>query len=530
MKEKRLLSFLNLGATEANQPIYENWRQGLIRPILISALAFGLIALIAAILTGQGVIVTSVFIAAYAGVVLITVLPAPYWLRAGIIILAIFALGLNELFTLGIEGDAIFFFLAFITIATMLYSPRGGLIATAISLITFGIMGWLTLSGRVRFFSPVVVPAAVADWISNSVVTLLFSVIIIVGFQQLDAEYFKAQKKTEEATSELENQKASLEDRVVERTLQLKAVNEVGRTASSVLDPDELINQVVNLITDQFGFYYTALFLVDSTRRWAELKSATGEAGRVLKENKHRLEVGGKSMVGTAISTRSPRVALDVGTEPTRFENPLLPYTRSEIALPLLVGARILGALDVQSTQEGAFGRQEIDMLQSMANQVSVALENASLFQQVQQNLDEIRSIQRQRTLQSWKQVGNTEELRYEVGDKESYKTDNELEVSLAIRDGVIGEIKLDSDNEWTPEQRNLIETVAAQASLALENARLLEESQSTATSERLIAEISGKIWSSTTMEGILRTAVQELGRALDVSEAAIELNMEDNP
>jgi GAF domain-containing protein len=169
-------------------------------------------------------------------------------------------------------------------------------------------------------------------------------------------------------------------------------------------------------------------------------------------------------------------------------------------------------------------------MLQSMANQVSVALENASLFQQVQQNLDEIRSIQRQRTLQSWKQVGNTEELRYEVGDKESYKTDNELEVSLAIRDGVIGEIKLDSDNEWTPEQRNLIETVAAQASLALENARLLEESQSTATSERLIAEISGKIWSSTTMEGILRTAVQELGRALDVSEATIELNMEDNP
>ena len=172
-------------------------------------------------------------------------------------------------------------------------------------------------------------------------------------------------------------------------------------------------------------------------------------------------------MVGTAISTRSPRVALDVGTEPTRFENPLLPYTRSEIALPLLVGDRILGALDVQSTQEGAFGRQEIDMLQSMANQVSVALENASLFQQVQQNLDEIRSIQRQRTLQSWKQVGNTEELRYEVGDEKSYKTDNELEVSLAIRDGVIGEIKLDSDNEWTPEQRNLIEAVAAQASLA---------------------------------------------------------------
>ena len=124
----------------------------------------------------------------------------------------------------------------------------------------------------------------------------------------------------------------------------------------------------------------------------------------------------------------------------------------------------------------------------------------------------------------------NTEELRYEVGDEEHHGTDNELEVSLAMRGGVIGEIKLDSDNEWTPEQRNLIELIAAQASLALENARLLEESQSTATRERLIAEISSKIWSSTTMDGILRTAVQELGRALDASEAVIELNMEDNP
>ena len=235
-------------------------------------------------------------------------------------------------------------------------------------------------------------------------------------------------------------------------------------------------------------------------------------------------------MVGTAISMRSPRVALDVGTEPTRFENPLLPYTRSEIALPLLVGDRVLGALDVQSTKAGAFGPQEIDTLKNMANQVSIALENASLFQQAQQNLNELRSIQRQYTLQSWKQVKNTEELRYEVGDEEAHKTDNELEVPLAIRDGVIGEIKLDADNEWTPEQRNLIEAVAAQASLALENARLLEESQSTATSERLISEISGKIWSSATMDGILRTAVQELGRALDASEATIELNMEDNP
>ena len=527
MKEKRTLPFINFGANNLDQVVYQKWREGLMRPILTIALAFGFIALVAAILTKQSITVTLVFIGAYISVLLIALLPTPFWLRAGIILLAVYALGLNEFFSYGIEGDGIFFFLALVTLTTMFFSPRGGIVALTITLITFGAMGWLILTGRVVLITPI--PAALADWISNSVITLLFSVIIIVGFQHLDAEFLVAQKKRDEAAHELENQNIHLEDRVAERTLQFKAVNEVGRAASSVLDPDELIDQVANLITDQFKYYYTALFLVDPTRRWAELRSATGEAGRVLKESKHRLEVGGKSMVGTAISTRSPRVALDVGVEPTRFENPLLPYTRSEIALPLLVGDRVLGALDVQSTRQGAFGPQEIETLQNMANQISIALDNANLFQQVQQNLDEIRSIQRQYTLQSWKQVENTEELRYEVGDKESHGTDNELEVSLAMRGGVIGEIKLDSENEWTPEQRNLIESVAAQASLALENARLLEESQSTATRERLISEIGNKIWSSTTMDGILRTAVQELGRALDASEAIIELNVKDN-
>jgi GAF domain-containing protein len=527
MRVNGLLPFLNFGANQFEQDVYRKWREGLMRPILNITLAFGFIALIAAIVTNQGITVTLVFIGAYISVALIAFLPTPFWLRAGIILLAVYALGLNEFFSYGIEGDGIFFFLALVILTTMFFSPRGGVIALTITLITYGMMGWLILSGRVVLVTPI--PAALADWISNSVVTLLFSVIVIVGFQYLDAEFLMAQKKREEAARELENQNIHLEDRVAARTLQLKAVNEVGRAASSVLNPNELINQVVNLITDQFEYYYTALFLVDSTGRWAELRSATGEAGRVLKENKHHLEVGGKSMVGTAISTRSPRVALDVGLEPTRFENPLLPYTRSEIALPLLVGDRVLGALDVQSTREGAFGTQEIETLQGMANQISIALENASLFQQIQQNLDEIRSVQRQYTLQSWKQVENIEELRYEVGDPEPHGTANELEVSLAMRGGVIGEIKLDSDSEWTPEQRNLIESIAAQASLALENARLLDEGQSTATRERLISEISGKIWTSTTIDGILRTAVQELGRALDASEATIELNMKDN-
>lgn len=332
------------------------------------------------------------------------------------------------------------------------------------------------------------------------------------------------------AVERLDQLQENLESQVRERTAQLRATIEVSRAASAILNTEELIDKVVNVISEQFGYYYVALFLVDPSGKWAELKSATGDAGRVLKENKHRLEIGGQSMVSAAITTRQPRVAQETETEIIRFNNPLLPYTRSEIALPLIVGDRVLGALDAQSTRPSAFGPQDVETLQTMANQVAIALENARLYQEAQQNLQEMRTIQRQYLLNSWSAL--TEEksnLGYTVGDEEVIGQAS-LEVPLTLRDQIIGEINLASEQEWTPEERNLIEAIATQAALALENARLLEESQKLAARDHLIAEITSKIWSANTLDGILQTAIKELGRALDANIATIELKMEEQP
>jgi GAF domain-containing protein/HAMP domain-containing protein len=330
--------------------------------------------------------------------------------------------------------------------------------------------------------------------------------------------------------SRLDQLQSELEAQVVDRTAQLHATIEVGRVASSILQPDELITRVVNLITDRFGYYYAALFLTDATGRWAELKDATGEAGKTLKSQGHRLEAGGKSMVGTAISTRLARIALDVGAEPVRFENPLLPETRSEIALPLIVGNRVLGALDVQSRQEAAFHPEDIETLQGMANQVAIALENARLYQETQQSLDELRAAHRLYVKDAWSETGR-------AGGKYEYVASNEpgenkpdgasLSVPLMLREQVIGQLNLGGSQEWTQEERSLIEAVATQAALALENARLLEESQQLALRERLAAEIIGKIWSSPNVDIILQTSIKELGRALRADEATIEIKPE---
>lgn len=330
--------------------------------------------------------------------------------------------------------------------------------------------------------------------------------------------------------SRLEQFQRSLEDQVAERTAQLEATNEVGRVASSILDPDELIAKVVNLITDRFGYYYAALFIIEETGTWAELADATGKAGRTLKERRHRLAVSGNSMVGFAITNRKARIALDVGEESIRFDNPLLPETRSEIALPLIVGDHVIGALDVQSKAASAFSPRDVEVLQNMANQVAVSIENARLFQSSQSLLEEMRATNQRYLLSSWSELTRTSgkiEVQTRIsspGEEGTYSA----EVPLLIRDQILGEVLVQGDEEWTPEQRRLLEAVATQAAFALENARLLSDSQQTALRERIAAGITERIWSSQSVDAILQTTIRELGRALEASEATIELKSEE--
>jgi PAS domain S-box-containing protein len=184
------------------------------------------------------------------------------------------------------------------------------------------------------------------------------------------------------------------------RSTQLQTAAEVSRAVSSILNPDELMRQVVNLVRERFELYYAGLFLVDQAGewtgeagRWAVLRAGTGEAGRIQLERSHKLEIGGESMVGWCVANKQARIALDVGEEAVRFENPLLPETRSEMALPLIVRGKVIGAMTVQSTQESAFSDEDVAVLQTMADQLAVAIENARLFEQAQARAERERLV-----------------------------------------------------------------------------------------------------------------------------------------
>jgi GAF domain-containing protein len=514
-----------VNAEENTRTLYRNWRENFVQPLLYGTLVFGVVALVSAVVSAfaaQTYFIALVFVITYVLILIVTFVNFSYSIKMGVFVLAIYVLGLSELSTHGILGDGLFFFLGTIIFATMMFSPRAGIIATSINIVTFIIFGWLMLNKIVLPINPTATIANLFDWLSASLVMVMFAVIIILGFQRLEAETYETQKRIDTTLNDLRNERNNLDNRVRSRTRQLRKVNEIGQAVTSILDPDELLAQAAFLIGDELESYYTAIYLLDTSGQWAELREATGDAGKVLRENKHRIDIKGRTAIAQAIQTRQIRLALDTGVEPVRFDNPLLPYTRSQLVAPLMVGDNVFGALELHSTKESAYSLEDVDTYQNMANQVAIALENSRLFREGQQNLVEMRATQRQYLQGAWSNLVEEKALEYELGDDES--ADKPIQVPLALRDQIIGQISMASTEEWTPEQRNLIETIAAQAALALENARLVEESQTIASQERITNEIITKIWSSSNTDGILQTAVRELGRALEAAEVDIEL------
>lgn len=187
---------------------------------------------------------------------------------------------------------------------------------------------------------------------------------------------------------------------VEKRARQLAAVAEVASSTGVTLDPDELIRHTAEMVRDRFDLYYVGLFMVDETGEWTDepgewavLRTGTGEAGRQMLEDEHKLKINGDSMIGWCIANQEPRIALDVGEEAARFENPYLPETRSELALPIVARGDVIGALSIQSMEAEAFSEEDITVFQTMVDQVATAIENARLFEQTQEALDRTESL-----------------------------------------------------------------------------------------------------------------------------------------
>ncbi|MBI5568127.1 MAG: GAF domain-containing protein, partial [Chloroflexi bacterium] len=200
-----------------------------------------------------------------------------------------------------------------------------------------------------------------------------------------------AQLLAAQAAAALEN--ITLSEQQQHRAVQLQTAAEVSRASSTILQLEELLNTVVELVRDNFNLYYVGTFLLDEQAEWAYLRAGTGEAGGKMLQAHHRLRVDESSMIGWSIIHRQARIALDVGADAAHFDNPLLPSTRSEMALPLISRGRIIGAATIQSTRPAAFTTDDITILQTMADQITTAVENARLFEQAQLTVRQMSAL-----------------------------------------------------------------------------------------------------------------------------------------
>ncbi|MBN2393473.1 MAG: PAS domain-containing protein [Anaerolineae bacterium] len=343
------------------------------------------------------------------------------------------------------------------------------------------------------------------------------------------------------------------------RDLQLQTVADVARLASEVLDVDTLIQQAVDLLREQLDLYYAGLFLVDTMtapaefasvprRQWAVLRAGTGEAGAQMVARRHRLEVGGSSMIGQCVATEEARIALDVGAEAVRFDNPLLPETRSELALPLRSRGGVIGALTIQSSESAAFGQEDIAVLQALADQLANAIENIRLFGQTQSALRDLEMIQRQYVRETWSgSQASTLITDYEVTrpgviplreasllpevqemlarqdvvalSDDAHGADYAALVApISVRDEVVGALGIhdeDQKRRWTEDEIALVEAIAERMGIVAETLRLLEETQRRAGRERLTREITDQIRGAFTVDEAVQRAIQQLGDAL---------------
>ena len=344
----------------------------------------------------------------------------------------------------------------------------------------------------------------------------------------------------------------TLEERIAARTRDaerrardIQKASELSATIAAIRDLDELLTEVTRRISEQFGFYHVGVFLPDETGDYAVLQAANSPGGRRMLRRGHKLPLG-EGIVGYAAAEKEPRIALDVGQDAVFFDNPALPETRSEMALPLVVGDDLVGVLDIQSQEGGAFSHEDITILEGLAGQLAVSIENARLFTRSEEAIASMRRAYGEITRASWERLLQAEEtFRYlstpegvfPVQDRVQGALPQDMQVEgaelvapLKVRDQVIGGFRVAKHNKgeaWTEEEINLLETLTEQLGVALESARLYEDTQRRAAREQLTGEVTARIRETLDVNKVLQTATREMRRVLDLAEVEIRMGLD---
>jgi GAF domain-containing protein/methyl-accepting chemotaxis protein len=403
------------------------------------------------------------------------------------------------------------------------------------------------------FTSPIVHLTRVAENISSGIFTQKAEVrlddeigVLARTFNtmtdQIQGLITNLENRVEQRTFDLAQRTSDLEQATLhseKRARQLETIAEISRFISTEKDQERLLPLITQTVSESFGFYHVGVFLLDENKKFALLRAANSPGGQIMLRRQHKLEVGQIGIVGNVTLSGKPRVALDTGEDAAFLNNPDLPDTRSEMAVPLTARGEIIGALDVQSTSANAFTDEDVSIISLLADQLAIAIDNVRLLEGAQSSLAESRALFTEYIANAWEKKSNTAVRGYQhnpTGGKvitgnmaddtfSAGQNANSLAIPIQVRDQVIGILNVSAKNDektWNDDEVNIVQAIAERLGLALDNARLFEETSTRASRERLVSDITTKIRGTNDPQEMVKTAIEELQRALGVTRIEI--------
>ena len=463
---------------------------------------------------------------------------------ATFIALTYFLLGEN-----GIHDPAIVGYPIAVVLAGLLLGQKGAMI--------FGVLTTITLAGIAYSEANgiyVTKYSALLDNLDASVFWMLNlggALIVYFLIKRLTEEAESAQENEQiqiQANEELTTLKHSLQKRVDTRTASLRRRNkelqasaEVARVALAITNVPALLSTVADLLSEQFGYYHTGVFIVDEKSYYATLEAASSEGGQKMLRRGYRIEIGSKNTVSATATERRSHISLDVGPDAVFFNDPDLPLTRSQMCVPLISKDQVLGVLDLHSELEQAFDQQSTEILQMLADQISLAITNLRLSDETRRTIDLLQAFSTEEAGNSWR--AHLQKRSYgftytplglkslaDASQPENIIEGEQLAIPIKLRGKSIGKINLKraKGKQWSGKEQVLIDEIALQVGLAVENARLVHDTQEQAKREQLVSEISARMRETLDVERVVQTAVREIRKSLSLHDISIQLEKPD--
>lgn len=513
------------------------WRERFIHAILRLAAILGIV-LIALSFPTASLTDRILFPSLYLALVAITILPTPYALRAYLLLALTAAVGINGILAWGPWSDGSIFLLASVILSALLLDRKSAIAFLVATIAFLSLVAFFNGSGAYPLAAPAAPQTRLVDWGAYIADFSVLGVVFLTAINMLKNTFEKTASQVKSAFQSLMAERQTLEDKVRENAAELEAhmahVRASTSAARAIAETQEItatLKQSAELISEQFEYYHVGIYILDDQGRTAYLQTASSETGKSLIGQAFHIEHDRKNPLSLVAERKQTVITTDLDkTHYYRDEN--FPLTRSRMALPLAVRGFLIGILDIHSDQPRAFTPEDAEILQTLANLTAISFDNARLLEETRRLLSQLEASSAYQTQKTWSKFTSRQKNAYQytpVGVRPVFSREKTLEeglnVPIVLQGQSIGRIRLKRKGaamQWSSRERELVNKIASQVALALENSRLVDEAQKNAHRNQMIANFSTQVRETLDVESVVRNAATELRKVFDLREAEI--------